>query len=76
MSGTDDFRVVLFESTSAALLAEKVLKRASIPHKVIPVPRHISSDCGVCIRFAAADNEAVESALTADRVPFQGIRSL
>jgi len=49
--------ILLFDSTSEALLAEKLLKRAEIPYKMIPVPRHISSDCGVCIRFFAPDRE-------------------
>ncbi|HNY65224.1 MAG TPA: DUF3343 domain-containing protein [Deltaproteobacteria bacterium] len=56
--------VLLFHSVSQALLAEKVLKQEGIPHKVIPVPRQISSDCGVCIRFEAASRERITSALT------------
>lgn len=76
MNGQDPYWVVLFESTSAALMAEKRLKKAAIPHKVIPVPRQISSDCGVCIRFAAGVRGDVESALTSGRIPFQEIRPL
>lgn len=60
----DDFSVILFESVSSALLAEKILKRQAIDHKVIPVPRHISSDCGVCIRFSSGTLTLIESALT------------
>jgi len=76
MSGSEHYGVVLFESTSAALMGEKALKMAAVSHKVIPVPRHISSDCGVCIRFAAQDREAVESVLSRGRVPFHEIRPL
>ncbi|HQP30708.1 MAG TPA: DUF3343 domain-containing protein, partial [Deltaproteobacteria bacterium] len=50
---------MLFKSVSHALLAEKTLKAEGIPFKLIPVPRHISSDCGVCMRFAAHDRERV-----------------
>ncbi|MBP8981262.1 MAG: DUF3343 domain-containing protein, partial [Syntrophobacterales bacterium] len=46
-----DFVVFLFPSVSHALTAEKLLKAAGITHKLIPVPRHISSDCGVCLRI-------------------------
>jgi hypothetical protein len=67
--------VLLFHSVSQALLAEKVLKRESIPHKVIPVPRQISSDCGVCIRFDPGEQEKITSAL-AGKVPVQEICSL
>lgn len=44
--------MALFESVSHAMRAEKLLEKAGIPCKLIPVPRHISSDCGVCLRFA------------------------
>jgi len=76
MIDREPYWVVLFESTSAALMAEKLLKKAAVPHKVIPVPRQISSDCGVCIRFTAAVRGDVESVLTSGRVPFQGLRPL
>jgi len=58
-----EYQVMLFKSVSHALLAEKTLKALGIPHKLIPVPRHISSDCGVCLRFAAVDRERIEHAL-------------
>jgi hypothetical protein len=63
MTGTKPFFVLLFDSTSEALLAEKFFKKADIPHKVIPVPRHLSSDCGVCIRFFSSDTERVRQTL-------------
>ncbi len=46
-----NYLVLLFDSVNAALLAEKILKEGGIPHKLIPVPKHISSDCGICIRM-------------------------
>ncbi|HOO45561.1 MAG TPA: DUF3343 domain-containing protein [Deltaproteobacteria bacterium] len=71
----NDFLVILFESVSSTLLAEKILKKQNVAHKIIPVPRHISSDCGVCIRFSAAQLDEVEQALSG-RVPYQDIRKL
>ena len=47
----DAFCVILFKSVSYALMAEKVLKAEGIPFKLIPVPKEISSECGVCLRF-------------------------
>ncbi|NTW77366.1 MAG: DUF3343 domain-containing protein, partial [Syntrophaceae bacterium] len=41
--------VILFKAVSYALKAEKILKQEGLPHKLIPVPKHISSDCGVCL---------------------------
>jgi hypothetical protein len=59
----DQFIVFLFPSVSYTLKAEKILKEQGIVHKLIPVPRHISSDCGVCLRIAADRQDTVESAL-------------
>ncbi|HPW68637.1 MAG: DUF3343 domain-containing protein [Desulfomonilia bacterium] len=64
--------VILFDSVSSTLLAEKFLKKANILHEVIPVPRHISSDCGVCIRFSPEMRGRVEQTLTG-RVEFREI---
>lgn len=64
MTGTNAFAVVLFESVSHALLAEKLVKVANIPCKMIPVPRQLSSDCGVCLRFGTSDRERIEAVLT------------
>jgi len=75
MTDTKSFYIVLFDSTSEALLAEKLFKKAGISHKVIPVPRQISSDCGVCIRFSAPDMERVSAALD-DRVAVRDISPL
>jgi len=43
--------VLLFPSVSHVMKAEKILLKEEIPIKIIPVPKTISSDCGVCIRF-------------------------
>jgi hypothetical protein len=67
------YGIVLFHSTNWAIKAEKVLQRAGLEVKLIPVPRHLSSDCGVCIRFNWADEEAVRRALEEAQVEIEGI---
>lgn len=57
--GDDGYAVVLVYSTSHALKAEKVIKAGGYSCKLIPVPRHLSSDCGVCVRIAAEVAESV-----------------
>jgi hypothetical protein len=64
MTPEGPFGVVLLESVSHALQAEKIMKAEKIPCKLIPVPRQLSSDCGVCMRFSADDKERIEAALT------------
>ncbi len=49
--------VFLMISTGHAIRAESVLKQAGVACKLISVPRHLSSDCGVCVRVAARDVE-------------------
>jgi len=60
---TQQFIVFLFPSVSYTLKAEKILKEKGIAHKLIPVPRHISSDCGVCLRVAVEQQELAAEAL-------------
>jgi hypothetical protein len=59
MESAHDMAVVLFDSTSAALRAEKLSRAAGLQVKLIPVPRHLSSDCGLCLLFRTADQPAV-----------------
>lgn len=62
------FAVLLVNGTSHALCAEKALQRAGIRCKLIPVPRHLSSDCGVCLRVERTDGEAASRVLAAATV--------
>jgi len=75
MTPGEGFLVVLFVSVSHALKAEKILKGEGIPFKLIPVPRHLSSDCGVCLRFPAGFRERVLHALSG-KVEIEVIHSL
>ena len=67
------YAVILVYSTSHALRGEKVLQGVDIACKLIPVPRHISSDCGVCLRIQESDGEQAMEALKAARVGIEGL---
>jgi hypothetical protein len=67
------YTVILVYSTSHALRAERILQREGITCKLIPVPRHLSSDCGVCIRTQEADGERAMAALEAAGVDTLGM---
>jgi hypothetical protein len=71
-----EFAVILVHSTSHAIQAERVLKRAGLTVKLIPTPRHLSSDCGSAVRIAAADRDRGEAALTEAGVPLDRIEIL
>jgi len=68
--------VILFHSTSYALRAEKLLDRAGIATKLIPVPRFLSSSCGVCVRIAQCDREAAQQALECAQLETEGIHDI
>jgi hypothetical protein len=71
----ETYWVALFKSVSYALMAEKVLKKEGIPFKLIPVPKEISADCGVCLRFTADARETILQVLSG-RVEIAHIRPL
>jgi hypothetical protein len=71
-----EYAVILFHSTSYAIRAEKVLNKAGIQSKMVPVPRHLSSDCGVCIRIERADREAAQQALDEVGVEIEDVHDL
>ena len=55
MSPTSTFGYILVYSTSQALRIEKLLQQTQLGCKLVPVPRHLSSDCGVCVRIELED---------------------
>jgi hypothetical protein len=65
--------VILVHSAGHAIRVERVLKKAGVDCKLIPIPRHIASDCGVCLRILKEDVAAVRSALTAGKIQIQEI---
>jgi hypothetical protein len=63
MNSQSHYFVMLFKAVSYVLKAEKILKTEKLPHKLIPVPKQISSDCGICLRYEACHRDAIESCL-------------
>ena len=67
------YGVVLFYSISAALRTEKLCKEENMRIKLVPIPRQLSSDCGVCLRFTRQDEQAIRRILDTDKIEIQGI---
>ncbi|MGQ9561330.1 MAG: DUF3343 domain-containing protein [Candidatus Oleimicrobiaceae bacterium] len=55
--------ILLFPSVSHVLRAESLLKAKGVRCTLIPVPRTVGSDCGVCIRVAPKDADMAAAAL-------------
>jgi Protein of unknown function (DUF3343) len=49
--------ILLFDSVHQVMRAEKLLKKQNLKIDLIPVPREISSDCGVAIELPSEIKE-------------------
>jgi len=58
-----NYGYITFKSVSFAMKAESILKKNGLVFKMIPVPRSISTDCGISIRFNMEDKGKIESLL-------------
>ncbi len=68
-----EFAVILVHTTSEAIFTERILKAAGFDIKLIPTPRHLSSDCGSAVRILMSDKEDClealnEAGLVLDRI--------
>ncbi len=68
--------VLLFPSIHFALRAEKLAKEERFSVKLIPVPRHLSSDCGVCLRIAWSEKDRILDFLKEAGVVVEGVHPL
>jgi len=73
---SSDYGVVLFYSTSAAIRAEKLTKGAGLKVKLIPVPRQLSSNCGISLRFKWDQADEVRLVLEEKSLETQGIHRI
>ena len=54
----DEYYLLTFESTHAAISTEKMLKPAEVT--IMPVPRFISASCGISVRIRPDKKEHAE----------------
>ena len=71
-----EYGVVLFRSVSHALRAERIVVRAGLQIKLIPVRRQFSSNCGTALRFLWPDEATIRQVLKEGRVPVEAIHRL
>ena len=68
-----DHLYMIFKSMTHVLTAERAARKNGIPCRMVPIPRSISTDCGMCISVKAEDGSAFlgvvkQSGLTPERV--------
>ena len=71
-----EFSVILFHSNNHSIRMSNILKKKDIDHKMIPVPRHLSSDCGYCVRLKSSDREIVMTIIEENNVEFDKIEDI
>lgn len=72
--GKMDREMILLVHTSGhAFSIEKALKKREISCRLTPIPRKVSSDCGICIRFCEEDLDEVRSFVQTLPFEIQGI---
>ncbi len=65
--------VLIFHSIHKVMRAEKILRAAGLDVRLMPVPRQLSSDCGLSIAFRSCDRRAVEAALRSAGCPYEAL---
>lgn len=73
---TPEYAVILVYSTSYALQIEKILQGAGLTTRLIPVPRHLSSDCGVCVRILHSEQAQAIQCLTENQCEYTSVHPL
>jgi len=68
--------IISFFTVHQALRAEKVLMESGFKISMIPVPRQISSDCGVALKFECEEEEKVKKVLDNNMVKIESIHHL
>ena len=65
--------ILLVHTSGHAFSIEKALKKRGIQCRLTPIPRQVSSDCGICLRFDDGDLETVEDFVKGLSFEIQGI---
>ena len=68
--------VILVPTTSHAIRIERILKKARMEVKLVPVPRHLSSDCGVAVRISSDERLRCEELIESAGASFDSIHPL
>ncbi len=65
--------VAVLQSIHYVIKGEQILKRAGLQIDVIPIPRDISSDCGMALEFSSRDKGYAEKLLAEASIVIVGI---
>lgn len=68
--------IITFHTTAEAMACETICKRENVAGRIIPVPREISTGCGLAWCASPADQEMLEQFLIKKKIVFADIVKL
>ncbi|HHU33327.1 MAG: DUF3343 domain-containing protein [Zhaonellaceae bacterium] len=69
----NNYCVATFHSVHDALHFEKIVKAEGHKIRLIPVPREISSSCGISAKFSPELREQIEAIIKKEQLEVEGI---
>ncbi|QDE30834.1 DUF3343 domain-containing protein [Shewanella polaris] len=67
----DNNILYLFNNTRAVILAHKAIRQMNLKCLIIPVPRSISSQCGMCIETKKSNEVDIDTTLDELNIAFK-----
>ncbi|MCK5035721.1 MAG: DUF3343 domain-containing protein [Candidatus Sabulitectum sp.] len=58
-----DYLYMIFQSMTHVLTAERAARKGGIACRMVPIPRNVSTDCGMCISVKVEDGRSFLSAV-------------
>jgi len=68
-----EHKTIVFKTTYLTFKAERALKKAGIPYKIVTKPRDISSDCGLAVRVEEADEAQAAALMQESGIEYLGV---
>lgn len=68
-----NYCVILFRSITQSVWTFRLLKKAGIERKMVPIPSSLSPDCGYCVRVLKEDVQRVKDVLEKSGVGYERI---
>ena len=65
-----------FTTTSMALLFERACRKAGLNARISPVPRKLSSSCGLACDFPCESRDAVEAVARESKIEVSGFHEI
>lgn len=68
-----NFCIFTFSGTYRVLKAQRLLKSNGLDVDAIAAPRHISTECGICLRLRSADSDQARRIIEGAAIEINGV---